>query len=125
MAALFLHPSAGQHDDVVGSAHGREAVRDKDRRETSRNLEEPIEQLDLGAHVEVGGRFVEHQHVGARLDGEERARQRDPLPLPAGELDAAREAAREDGVHAAGQGVDEIERPGPLGRAARQGLALI
>src|SRR6478672_12389825 len=50
-----------QHDDAVGAPHGREAVRDQDRGRAAGDLDEAVEQLCLGAHVEVRGRLVEHE----------------------------------------------------------------
>ena len=52
----------------------------------------PLEDLRLAADVELGGRLVEQHQPGARADGAERPGQRDPLPLPAGQVGAARVA---------------------------------
>ena len=72
-------------EDLVGAADGREAVRDDDRRAA---VQQPVERLldqDLGRPVDVRRRLVEDED--ARI-GEQRARDRDQLPL------ARREARR-------------------------------
>ena len=97
-------------------AHGREAVRDDDRRAALGELAEALEDGVLGLGVERGGRLVEHEDVG--LLAHEGARQRDLLPLPAGELGAVLEPAPERRVEAA------RERRHELGRAPARRRAL-
>ena len=92
------HPPFLQDADAVGVADGREAVRDEDRRRLPGRGQDALEDLGLAAHVELRGRLVE-QHNGRTLpNGGERPRERDALPLAAGEIGAAGVAARQDGV---------------------------
>ena len=49
----------------------------------ARRVEHVLDQLARGRRIEVGGRLVEHEHRRAR---EQRPREDDPLPLPAGQL---------------------------------------
>jgi hypothetical protein len=51
--------------------------------------EDAIEDLCFPADVELRRGFVEQDDAGTALHAAERARQCDPLPLPAGELGAA------------------------------------
>ena len=86
-AGVDLDDAAGVHDrDPVAHAERLDlVVRDVDRR----RVELLQQRLQLGAHlhpqqrVEVRERLVHQQHVGLRRD---RARDRDALPLAAGEL---------------------------------------
>ena len=93
MGAALDDAAAFEHDDLVGHAHGREAVRDQDRDPVARELAEVLEHLGLGARVHRRGRLVEHQDVG--IGAHERARQRDLLPLPARQLAAVLEPLAE------------------------------
>ena len=56
----------------------------------ARRGEDALEDLGFAAHVELRGRLVEQHDAGAQPHGAERPRERDPLPLPAGEVGAAR-----------------------------------
>ena len=85
--------AALEHEDAVGHAHRREAVRDEDRRAPLGELAEALEDGVLGLGVERGGGLVEHEDV--RLLAHEGARERDLLPLPARELGAVLEPAAE------------------------------
>src|SRR5581483_2905399 len=91
-------PAALENTDPIRVAHGRETVRDQDRRAVARLREQSVEDLGFAAHVELGGRFVEQHHGGAELHGRDRARQRHALPLSAGEIGAALIPACEHGV---------------------------
>ena len=74
-----------------------------------------ISRLDRG--VDGGGRVVEHEHPRGE---QQRAGQRDPLPLPAGEGEAL---LADDGVVAVGQRRDEavgLRRRGPRRAPARR-----
>src|SRR5205814_10205925 len=78
VVALLHDPAAVHHDDLVGVADRREPVRDDER---GAAVTEPRHRLldeDLGTRVHVARRLVENE--GART-GEERARDRDELPL--------------------------------------------
>ncbi len=78
--------AALHHRDAVGVAHRREAVRD-DQHRAARH--QPLERAlhdPLAFGIERARRFVEQQD---RAIGEDRARDREPLPLPAGKPHAA------------------------------------
>ena len=82
MGPAFDDASVIEHEDEVGVGDGRQPVRDDEHRAAG---EQPIHGfLDqtLGFGVERGSRFVENQNW--RID-EQRARDRDALPLAAGE----------------------------------------
>jgi hypothetical protein len=81
--------AAVEHRDPVGAAHAREAMGDDDRGHPARELQEAVVEGGLGANVELGGGLVEHQQPGARVDGVQRAGERDPLPLTARQVDPA------------------------------------
>src|SRR5437763_990565 len=59
-------------------------------------------------------RLIQDQHPCAGLKGVERASDRHPLPLSAGEVDAVGVAAAQRGVETTGQPGQEIEDSGPL-----------
>ena len=99
---------AFEHADPVGVAHGREPVRDQDRRAVARRGEDPVEDLGLAAHVELRGRLVEQHDARAQPHGAQRAGERDALPLPARQVGAAGVATRQDRVE--------------VGKTARAGL---
>ena len=73
-------------------------MRDQNRGGVSRRGQDAIENLRLAAHVELRRRFVEQHHTRAQLDRAQRPRERNPLPLPAGEIGAVLVSAREDRV---------------------------
>ena len=85
-----------EHADAVGLAHGREAVRDEDRRAAARGVEDALEDLRLAAHVELGRRLVEQHDAGAGAHGAQRPGQRDALPLAARQVGAAGVALGQD-----------------------------
>ena len=75
-----------------------------------RGGEDAVEDLGLAADVELGGRLVEQHQAGAEPDGAQRPRQRDPLPLAAGQVGAAGIPARQHRVETGetrGAGLDE------------------
>ena len=94
-----LHRAVGKHEDAVGHADARKAVRDEDRRLTFAQLLEPVEHLEFGTRVQRRRRLVEDQHVGFAHIG---ARDRDLLPFAAGEFDAVPEALADHLLIAAG-----------------------
>ena len=104
-----------EHDDLVGERDRREPVGDDDRRPAAHRLGEPGADPRLGRRVDGGGRVVEDQD--ARVD-HERARDREPLPLAAGERDPALADHR---VVAVRQLLDELVRL----RGARRPLDLL
>src|SRR5215207_1358747 len=79
-------PTVVEHDQLVGEGEGREPVRDDDRRPALHRLAEPGADPRLGRGVDARGRVVEDQD--SRLE-DQRARDRDPLSLTAGERDPA------------------------------------
>src|SRR5581483_2036281 len=107
-----------EHDDAVGAAHRREAVRDQYRGDVARRLEKALEELRLGANVEVGRRLVEHEHRRAAVDGDERTGDRNALPLPAREIRAAGVRGRERRLETARERGEQIGATGALERTA-------
>ena len=75
-------------------------MRDDQRRRAGGDLEEPVEEVRLAARVQPGGRLVEYEDSRAVPDREQCARERDPLPLSTGQVDAALVAARQHRVPA-------------------------
>ena len=84
--ARLLDPPRAQQDHVVGHAHRLDLIV---RHVDDRHVEAPLQRADLGAHllaqlrVEVGERLV---HQADRVLGDDGARERDALALPAGEF---------------------------------------
>src|SRR5580765_7837556 len=103
--------------DAISLAHGREAVRDEDRRAVAGGGGNPLEDFGFAPHVELRRRLVEQHDARAERDGGHRARQRDALPLAARQIRAVRVAAREDGV--------EARQPGRAGRLERAAHDLV
>ena len=116
VGAVLDDLSVVEHDDPLGMPHARETMRDQDRRQPARQLEEAVEQLGFGTDVEMRRGLVENEHRRASFDGVHRSRECDPLPLATGQVDAA-EVARERRVDALGQAVDRVTRHGLLDRA--------
>src|SRR5689334_8507430 len=85
-------------------AHGREAVRDHERRSSAGKAVERLRDLALAFGVERARRLVEQQD---RPVGEDRARDGDSLALAAGELDPA---LAQVGVELLRQALDEFQR---------------
>ena len=104
-------PAALQDDQAVGLAQGAQAVGDGDRRAALDQVVERLLDLPLGLGVDRRGRLVEDQD--ARVD-QQRAGDRDPLPLAARERLAALADQR---VVAVRQPEDELVRV----RGARRG----
>ena len=98
-----------EHDDLVGERDRRQPVGDDDRRPVAHDLAQPGADLRLGRGVDGRGRVVEDED--ARID-QERAGDRDPLPLPARERDPA---LADDGVVAVRELEDELVRLRGLG----------
>src|SRR5206468_9574299 len=91
-----------EDDDLVGVAHGREAVRDRDRRAS---FGEPVERVlheALRLRVERARRLVEHEY---RWVAQHRSRDCDALLLSAREAVAA---LADDGVVAVRQRRDYV-----------------
>src|SRR5258708_17828233 len=99
-------------DDAVGRLNGRQAVRDDKRRATLHEaLEGELHRL-LAFRVERAGGLVEEENGAI---GEDRARDRDALALPAGKLHAALTERAREGLREA---LHEIERAGHFERRA-------
>ena len=86
MGTELGHASVVEDRDPVGVADGEQVVRDDDRRALAHQLAQRLEQALAGLGVEAGRGLVEDQH---RRVGEQRAGDRDPLALAAGEVAAA------------------------------------
>ena len=78
--------AAVEHDDLIGVAHGRDAVRDDDRRPLPHHAAQPRQDLLLRVGVHRRQRVVQDQD--ARID-HQRARERRALLLAARQRDAA------------------------------------
>jgi hypothetical protein len=90
--AALHDASSFHHENLVGAANGGETVRDDEGRAALHQVREAFLNHGLRFGIEAGGRFVEDQNARIGQDG---ARDRDSLPLAAGELDAA---LADDGV---------------------------
>ena len=108
--ALLDDTARLEHDDPVGERDRRGAVRDHERRATFHHRRERRADLVLLRRVDRGGRVVEDQH---RRVGEDRARDREPLTLAAGERVAA---LAEHRVVAERQRRDELVRAAEASR---------
>lgn len=97
-----------EHDDVVGDAHGGEAVRNDDGDAVGGQLAEMREDVGLGLGIDGSSGFVENQYVS--VVAHEGPSQSDLLPLATGELLAALEPGAELGVVVLRQVLDEIRR---------------
>src|SRR5688572_28683690 len=98
-----MYAATVEHDDTVGGAHGRETMRDHERRTPARQTLQRLRDLPLALGVERACRLVEQQDRAIR---KQRPRDRQPLPLTAGELDPA---LPDVGCKPLRQPLDEIE----------------
>jgi len=89
--ALFGDSSIRQHDDVIGVAHCRHAMRHDERRPSTAKRPQPLENLVFGLRIHRRHRIV--QHEDSRIDVE-RARNGRSLLLPARQGDATLADAR-------------------------------
>ena len=96
--ALLDDASAVEHDDAVAVLDRRQPVRDDDRRAPAHQLFERRLDQPLRLGVERRGRLVEDQD---RRVLEDRARDRDALPLAARQPDAALADDRGEALRAA------------------------
>ena len=108
----FDDAAAFEHGDAVGERDRRRPVGDHERRAALHHLGEGSADLVLLGRVDGRGGVVEDEH--GRV-GEDRAGDRDPLPLAAREREAA---LAEHRLVAVGQVVHERGRAGQLGGAA-------
>ena len=74
------------HQNLIGAANGGEPVRDDERRAPAHQLREAFLNQHFGFGIEARSRFVQNQD--ARV-GQNRARDRNALALPAGKFHAA------------------------------------
>ncbi len=86
MGAALYDDSVLKYHDVIRHAHGRESMRDYESRLTGNQLSETLEEVILGLGIQRSGRLIENYERGI---AHEAARQRNLLPLPAGELHPA------------------------------------
>ena len=95
MVAYFHDRAVAHHDDTIGALDRRQPMRDHERRAPLHQVRERGLNSALRLGVERRGGFVENQH-GRVL--EQCARNRDALPLPAREQQAALADARVEAV---------------------------
>lgn len=115
VAAVFDDPAAVQHHDPVGAAYGREPVADENGRQVTGQVEEAVVQIGFGADIQLGRRLVQNEQSGAVLDCGHGPGECDPLPSPAGKVDAARESSRQNRVEPVRQARDDAVRAGAFG----------
>src|SRR5260221_4579272 len=87
------HLAFHQHDNLVVVFDRRDLLRDRDERQARVVPPDVLENLALGRGVDARGEVVEQEH--ARVE-RERARQHDPLFLPARQARAALRHGRRD-----------------------------
>ena len=104
------HPPGLHERDAVGQRDRRRPVRDHERRPSSHHFGQRRADLVLLRRVDCRRGVVEDQHLRV---GQDRAGDRDPLPLAAGEREAALSDHR---LVALGQQLDELLGAGELGR---------
>ena len=109
------------HDQAVHPRDRREPVRDCEHGAAAHQRVELFLDRRFGFGVERGGRFVEHQDRGVF---EDHARERDALPLTAGELHAALADLRVESAPALPilERLDELDRMGAARRFAHLGV---
>ena len=86
MRALLDDPARLEHQNAIDLPHRREAVRDHDRGAALHELDQAGLDRPLRDRIQGRGGLVQDQH---RPVGQDRARNRNPLPLAARQLDAA------------------------------------
>ena len=84
--AAFDDAAAFDDQDLLGAAYGGQPVRDHKCRAPAHQVAQPFLDQRFGFGVQAGGSFVQDQD--ARI-GEDGARDRHALLLPAGQADAA------------------------------------
>jgi len=106
VVAVFDDAAVLDHDDLVGHAHGREAVRDQDHDAILRQGPEVLEDRGFGLGIHRGGRLIQHEDIG--LGAHERTREGDLLPLAARQFATIVEPLAELGFVAGGKVLDEL-----------------
>ncbi len=119
---LTVRPALGQlavleHDDAMRAGHARQAVSDDERGAPALEPFERVVDEHLVLGVDAARRLVEHQDGRILEDG---AGDGQPLPLPAGQAQAA---FADQGVVAPGQGGDEVVGVGRAGGGLELRLA--
>ncbi len=79
MSAFFHDLPLFYHNDMIGNAHCRKSVGNKNRRATLGELLKPLENLLLGFGVQSRRWFIKDEYIS--FFPHKRARQRDLLPL--------------------------------------------
>ena len=97
-----LHAPVGDEHDGVGPVEHERARRDDDRRAAGAEVVELARDARLGVGVDGARRLDEDEDLGVR---EQRPREHEPLPLPAGERAAA---LVDDLVEAGGQCDEDV-----------------
>ena len=114
--------AAVEHEDQVGVAHGRDAVRHDDRRPLAHDAAQPRQDLLFGVRVHGRQRVVQDQDP--RVDGQG-ARERRPLLLAARQRDAALADDRVVAVREVGDVLVEARDGSTPSRSARAGRAVV
>ena len=111
MGADFGDRSSVEDDHEVGSGDGGEAVGDQEGDGAASSClacgcDVALEEAVFCGGVECGGGFVEDEQEW--FWAHHAARDREALPLPAGQVDAGGPGAAELGVQALGEGVEYV-----------------
>src|ERR1700691_203439 len=114
VAALLDDAAAIEHRDLIGHAYRGKTVRYQNGDAIARQRTKMFENLRLGTRVHGRGRLIEHQNI--RVSSHERARQRDLLPLAAGQFLAVLDPFAQLRLIAARQLLDETRGAALLGR---------
>ena len=122
LVGAVLHPFAvPEHENAVGHAHRREAVRDQHRHLAGGQLREPEKNLVLRTSVERRGGLIENQQLRVAQVG---ASQRHLLPFAARQVHAALEASAEHLVVAPRQARGHAVGKAPFRRVSDRRLVL-
>ena len=92
MRAALQNSSIFDHQNLVGTANGGQPMGNDKRRPPLHQVGKALLDHSLRLGVEAGGSFVQNENAGIGQNG---ARNRDPLALPAGQFHAA---LADDGV---------------------------
>jgi uncharacterized hydrophobic protein (TIGR00271 family) len=109
VAAALDSPAAVEHDDLVQVGQGLHVMRDEQRGPVLGDRQHVGHESPGGIRVEARGRLVQYQH---RRVSQQRAGERDPLPLTARD---ARPPRAHAGVQTIGQRPDPRQQPGARG----------
>ena len=98
MRSQLNHAAVFENANAVGVADGGEAVRDENRGGMAGGSQNPLKDFRFTSDVELRRGFVEDDDARAEADCAQGARERNPLPLAARQIDPAVVAARKDGA---------------------------